>query len=208
MIKNLKRRNCPISIKLVPNGAQFLTFEMNANGESFCFSPSSVVGEQFGEFLSALYGLFLDDNGTEYFSRKYLSDEDHVIHTVITKVSWDNEGEDIDIVMSRKIVQNPDFENERIVIEFRCYDTILKKYDVNTKDLCYAVAKACTEALKTYGIYGYRHSTEHDFFKLHQLLYIKAFAIGAFEAIELLTEDGFVYRTSFEKEMELLLFDM
>ena len=42
------------------------------------------------------------------------------------------------------------------------------------------------------------------------LLYIKAFALSNFEARELLSKDEKKYAkgTSFEKEMELLLFDM
>lgn len=57
---------------------------------------------------------------------------------------------------------------------------------------------------------GYRYSTEYDYFDIHQLLYIKSFALSNFEARELISknEDDWVKRTSFEKEIELLLFDM
>ena len=36
---------------------------------------------------------------------------------------------------------------------------------------------------------GYRYSTEHDYFKLHQLLYIKSFALLNFEARKLTSEN-------------------
>lgn len=209
MLDKLKKRDCPISIKLTPSGVQFLTFEMDVEGDYFKFSPSSAVGEQFEAFLSALYGLFLDENGKEDCKREYLTNENHVIQTAITTLSWDGEGADIDILMSRKITNRPDCDSEQLSIEISSYGTVLKKYTVNTKDFCYAVAKACTEVLKEYGFYGYRYSTEYDYFKIHHLLYIKSFALGNFEAIELHSDDDSdICRTSFEKEMELLMFDM
>ena len=47
--------------------------------------------------------------------------------------------------------------------------------------------------------YGY--STEHDYFKLHQLLYIKSFVLLNFEARTLMSENETecAKRTSFEK---------
>ena len=212
MINQLQKRDCDINIKLTPSGSQFLHFEMDVAGDKFDFLPASTVGVQFGAFVSAVYKLFIedvDDEHTEWGKRKYLSDENHVIHTVLTKVSWDEEGTDIDIFFSRKVMDEIDYENDVLDVEIRCYDDILKKYTLKTKDFCYAVAKACTEILKKYGFYGYRYSTEYDYFILHQLLYIKCFALGNFEARVLTdADDEFTKKTSFEKEMELLMFDM
>ena len=82
-------------------------------------------------------------------------------------------------------------------------------YKVRYKDFCYAVAKTCTEVLKSHGIYGYHHSTYEDDLNLQHLLFIKAVALDCLE-IRTLTDngDGFGESTSFEKELELLLFDM
>lgn len=212
MIQELKKRDCGIKIKLIPSGAQFLHFEMDIQGEHLEFLPASTMGEQFGAVVSALYTLFYenDDGHEEWRPRDYLSDEKHVIHTAVTKVEWDNEGDVIEIILSRKYEVDIDYENDLIEIELKNYDKLLRKYTVKTKDLCYAVAKACTEVLKEYGFYGYRYSTEHDYFKLHQLLYIKSFGLLNFEARELISENenDWEKRTSFEKEIELLLFDM
>ena len=212
MKNKLKKRDCNINIKLTPSGTQYLHFEMTVDGDYFDFLPASTVGVQFGAVVSALYKLFIedfDDENTAWGKHDYLSGEDHVIHTVVTKESWDNEGTDIDIIFSRKITDKIDYENDMMSIEFRCYDEVLKKYTVKTKDFCYAVAKACTEVLKNYGFYGYRYSTEYDYFILYQLLYIKCFALENFEARELTdADDKSVKKTSFEKEMELLMFDM
>ena len=212
MKNKLKKRDCDIKIKLTPSGTQYLHFEMDIHGDHLDFLPSSAVGEQFGAVVSALYTLFHenDDGHEEWNGREYLTDKDHVIHTTVTRVSWDNEGTDIDIIMSRKCGVDIDYENDIIEIEIKNYDEVLKKYTVKTKDLCYAVAKACTEVLKEYGFYGYRYSTEYDCFELHQLLYIKSFALLNFEARDLNCdkENEWVKRTSFEKEIELFLFDM
>ncbi len=212
MLNELKKRDCDIKIKLTPSGAQYLRFEMDIQGDHLDFLPASTVGEQFGAVISALYTLFSenDDGHDEWRPRDYLSDEKHAIHTVVTKVEWDNEGTTVDIILARKLRVDVDCENDLIDIEILNYDEVLKKYTVKTKDLCYAVAKACTEVLKEYGFYGYRYSTEYDYFKLHQLLYIKSFALLNFEARELTSEDEkeWAKRTSFEKEIELLLFDM
>ena len=213
MVNELKKRECDINIKLTPSGTQFLHFEMDVSGDKFDYSPSSAVSVQFGAFVSAVYKLFIEDiedECTEWGEHEYLSDENHVIHTVVTKVSWDEEGADIDFIFSRKVTENIDYENDMLDIEIRCYDDILKKYTLKTKDFCYAVAKACTEVLKKYGFYGYRYSTEYDHFILYQLLYIKSFALGNFEARELTPngENNWDMRTSFEKEIELLMFDM
>ena len=211
MKTELKKRDCDIKIKLTPSGTQYLHFEMDIQGDHLDFLPASTMGDQFGAVVSALYTLFheKEDMHEEWRSREHISDENHVIHRRVTKVEWDNEGDVIDIIMSRKGGIDIDYEDDLIDIEIKNYDEVLKQYTVKTKDLCYAVAKACTEVLKEYGIYGYRYSTEQDYFKIHQLLYIKSFALGNFEARELISEENdWVKKTSFEKEIELLLFDM
>ena len=211
MKSELKKRDCDIKIKLTPSGTQFLHFEMDIQGDHLDFLPASTMGDQFGAIVSALYTLFHenDDDHNEWNPREHISNDNHVIHTIVTKVDWDNEGDVVEVVMSRNCTVDIDYENDLIDIEVKNYDEILKQYTVKTKDLCYAVAKVCTEVLKEYGIYGYRYSTEQDYFKLHHLLYIKSFALGNFEARELISEENnWVKKTSFEKEMELLLFDM
>ena len=212
MEKELKARECDIKIKLTPTGTQYLDCEMDILGDHLRFLPASTMGDQFGAVISALYNLFYehDDGHSEWNNREYLSDEENVVHTAVTKVEWDNEGDVIEIVMSRKLVSDIDCENDFIEIGFKHYDKLLRRYTVKTVDLCYAVAKACTEVLKAYGFYGYRYSTEHDYFKIHQFLYIKSIALMNFEAREFINtcEYGSVKCTSFEKELELLMFDM
>ena len=130
------------------------------------------------------------------------------IVALTTAVDWDNEGTVLTIEMTKHI--EGEKANEILLRMTTDYGETYNEITMNDKDLCYAVAKACTEALKKYGIYGYRYSTEHDTFKFHQLLFIKAYALNCLETRELLNtdEDEYVKKTDFNKEMELLLFDM
>ena len=70
--------------------------------------------------------------------------------------------------------------------------------------------KACTEAIKEFGFYGYRYSTESEPIKIHQLLFLKAYALENMEVRELTVVDDWLgsCKTNFEKETELLFFDM
>jgi hypothetical protein len=205
----LKKRDCPIKIKLFPTGSQYLGVDFDFYGEKLYFNPSSVMSGQFGDFLSALYTLFLDENtDPEWSQRRYHSYEDHEIYAVTTTVEWDNEGQ----VMKTEITRTyaTDTDKDVLLKATTDYGETYKIFHLNFKDLCYAVAKACTEALKDYGFFGYRYSTEYDWFKIHQLLFIKAYALDDTESRELIATDSYkqCFKTDFEKEMELLLFDM
>ena len=212
MNNKLQKRDCDIKIKLTPSGAQFLHFEMDIQGDHLDFLPASTMGEQFGAIVSACYMLFHEwgDMHEEWRKGGRLSWQDPNLHTIYSSVDWDNEGDVMEIIMSRSGNFEIDYENDMMEIVIKHYDDIIKKYKVKSKDWCYAIAKACTEVIKEYGIYGYRCSTEGDGFLIHQLLYIKSFALGNFEARELIAENelDWAKRTSFEKELELLLFDM
>jgi hypothetical protein len=92
------------------------------------------------------------------------------------------------------------------------------RYEVDGRELCYAVAKGYTEALKKYGFQGYLRSTGMqylgDSIEMDELLFVKAYALDAMEVREL--KEAWskpnswrgADASSFEKEIELLLFDM
>ena len=207
MISELKKRDCDISIRLTPCNSQYLHVEMDIQGEHLEYFPASTMGEQLGAVVSAIYTLFQEknDNHEEWKPIEYILNENDGIYTAVTKVDWDNEGNVIELIFSRKCDVNIDYENDLIDIEIKNYDKTLRTYTVKSKDLCYALAKACTEVLKEYGFYGYSYSTRKDYFKIHQLLYIKSFALLSFEARSIDENDG---KASFEREIELLTFDM
>ncbi|MBR3869888.1 MAG: hypothetical protein IKJ17_00070 [Clostridia bacterium] len=194
----LEKRDCGVKIELEPGS--FLGVDFDIYGDKFSFNPASTMGGQFGNFLSALYSLYaMEEWPCEHHTR---DDGSHIIEAVSTGLDWDNEG-DVMLIRMKKYFDYMGEISEKISLKISTdYGKTFKKFSVYHKDLCYAVAKACTEVLKEYGVFGYRYSTEYDDLKLHQLLYIKAVALDAFEII------ADKEKTSFEKEMELLLFDM
>lgn len=92
-------------------------------------------------------------------------------------------------------------------------------YKADGRDLCYAAAKAATDALKKYGFRGDQSSSGSecclgDAFGINQLLFIKAYALNAL-SVRKLTEvrrkpNGLAsaVASSFADETALLLFDM
>ena len=71
------------------------------------------------------YTLFHEgyDGHDEWGGREYISDEKHIIHMAVTKVEWDNEGDLVEIILSRKYEVEIDYENDLIDIEIKNYDT-------------------------------------------------------------------------------------
>lgn len=63
-----RKRERDIKIKLTPSGAQYLGIEMDVRGERIHFLASSAVGGQFGELVSALYALLIE-NGDSFHPR-------------------------------------------------------------------------------------------------------------------------------------------
>lgn len=210
----LIKRDCGIKISLCPTGAMYLQIDFDFYGTRFSFNPSSAMAGQFGELVSALYSLYYEDGDghNEWRNSKSISDDSHYIQGMRATVSWDNEGTIMDFSMFRSWLHDKD-SDDIISISITTdgdEEAFSFSADVNGRDFCYAVAKACTDALKQYGVYGYRYSTEYDTFDLHRLLFIKAYALNCPEARELADADehGFVMKTDFNKEVELLLFDM
>jgi hypothetical protein len=98
-----------------------------------------------------------------------------------------------------------------VKVHIETHRTEIKVYDFEFQynDLCYAVAKACTVALKEYGFYGYRYSTYFEEININHLLYLKAVALDCLRTRELTkNQSGKGEVTKLEDELELLLFDM
>ena len=209
----LKKRDCSIKVTIEPLGAELLyvCFDFGYDRLEFTPSTAAMSNEQFGEFVCALYTLYSEKNNTvgdghdEWHRRKYHSDSEHKILAITTTVEWDGEGSDMLLEMTR--------EPDGSLILLRASDDFgktFRAFTVDDKDFCYAVAKACTEALKKFGFYGYRYSTESEPIKIHQLLFLKAYALENTEARELFMVDEELdcQKSDFNKEIELLLFDM
>ncbi len=184
------------------------------------------MGDQFCAFLWAVYCLYDEDRwshlfyfrGIKEFKREHLRDTDETVTT--NTVFGDEEGRYTKIDLTRKSKQTtPPANGEPDPVEINL-DTFYGKFNyvIDGRDLCYAVARGCTEALKRYGFLGYQKSTgnQHlgDSFSINMLIFIKAYPLDAMEArnttIAYSQPDGWMEaeKSCFENEIELLLFDM
>ncbi len=225
----LKKRYCPINIELDPYGIDMLDISMDICGKHYDFTASSVMGEQFGAFLYALYGMYYEAPGEKRYHKKLPYNNgwpikiEHIGDYITSRFRWDSEGHVTIFVLKRLFgsYSYPDYnKTDTIELTINERDTFL----VDARDLCYAVAKASTDAMKKYGIYGYHLTCGADAngfgdsIDIERLLFIKAYALNAMEARKIsdagkhpLYPDDDLYCASispFEKEIELLLFDM
>lgn len=207
----LQKHDCKIKAYIEPLGAEQLYVCFDFGDSKLEFVPSSVMGEQFGDFLSALYTLYYDNNNerfdghSEWDKREYQTDEFNKIQATTVTVEWDGEGTFMILEMIKSSGDN--------IITLRTsmdYGKTYTEYIVNDRDFCYAITKAYTDALKKFGFYGFQYSTEGEPVKIHQLLFLKAYALNNLEArnFTVVDEEFDCCKTDFENEIELLLFDM
>lgn len=90
---------------------------------------------------------------------------------------WDEELATSCWTLTREPTEDADFELH-IDISLNRVEEKNYSYKVRYKDFCYAVAKTCTDVLKSHGIYGYHYSTYVDDINLRHLLFIKSSGIG------------------------------
>jgi hypothetical protein len=222
----LQKRDCPLGIELIPCGSGWTHVYLTIGDERLFFVVSNVLGDQFSNLVEALYffnpsqydhddigrnieckdGTFevlVDDgNGPELISRDYAD------IPYRAKFYWDEEGSLINWVLEREPNLAEDFPI-KVHIEISRAERKEYDFDLKYKDLCYAVAKACTKVLKEYGFWGYHYSTYHEDINIRQLLYIKAVALD-YPAIRALSPhpSGYGEVSKLEDELYLLLFDM
>lgn len=230
----LNKRDCNIRIRLTPIGADFMRVHLRIGKDNHYFYPSCVMGDQFSSFLTAVYCLY--NEGYDYhqlhnrqWKRRFgcefqtPNEENGNRYFKSIPVSWDEEGRIDDIILSRSSAEQDYFSvAPKGVPDPIGIDISYKKgnfnYTVDGRDLCYAIAKGYTEALKKYGFQGYLRSTGMqyigDTFEMEELLFVKAYALDAMETRVLKKAwehpKGWMSAdfSSFEKEIELLLFDM
>ena len=188
------------------------------------------MGGQFNDLIDALYVLYREDGDghcihgqKQEVNWKETEDGNEATH-ISSQFTWDEEGTLVKVSLRRVINDsswkaNPNtYDPVTIKISGDSYDDDFE-CTVDGRDLCYAASKAYTEALKKYGFYGYFSSTCDDFSVnasviMERFLFIKAYALNALEirALSKAWDNPHswrkIYRTSFEKEIELLLFDM
>lgn len=219
-------------IRLTPYDYDFLRVHWRIDGENYYFFASGVMGSQFSAFLSAVYSLYEEADQSHHLHSKYNKNIKHEYphnredkrYYSEAKILWDGEGPYYEITFVRNSesagpVLDPNTPDP-IRIKIESTRQPMKECTLDGRDLCYAIARGCTEALKKYGFKGYTLSTGGsyvgDSFDIEELLFIKAYALNALEVCEAKMEWanpnphrlGEAKSTSFKDEIELLLFDM
>ena len=231
----LEKRDCNIKMELIPRGAGWIHVHLTIGGECIGFVISSAMGERFSKLLRVMYHLYPDNNDPEFADDIYCweglckrndSTGEYEVVKIVERIEgepfpytmieiphkaefyWDQEGADCSWIIEREPTEDTDFAIE---IRLKYSDEDHERcYEVQYKDFCYAIAKACTETLKRFGIFGYHHSTYEEDIPMRYFLFLKAVALGRLDLLKLndVEEERFAVTSSFEKEMELLLFDM
>ena len=233
---NLSKRNCGIKMRLVPYGGGWTDVYADFGDGELYFIISNTTGDaDFGTFMRALYYLSPDSRSyeedynlvdykegiCEYMDGKYVvtkivdntdgMDLPLTIRPIPWKThfSWYEEPSASNWVIEREPTEDSSFD-VKISIDICRNETKHYEYTVRYDDLCYAVADACTKALKKHGFLGYCSATYTDNINLRYFLFLKAVALRNMEVCDLTFYDGKGEGEtgSFEKEIELLLFDM
>ena len=224
----LNKRNCDLQIKLTPIGADLLKVQMRIDGTRREFLLSGVLGSQFSSFLTALYCLYEEEDLEHWHYRRRNRNlkrerDTRTIdgnYTASAELHWDSEGyghASITLVReSPTLLPTPSEAPDPVTVIIRQRKS--KRYTVDGRDLCYAVAKAYTDAMKKYGFKGFYKSCAGydpgDSIDVRELLFVKAYALDALDAIK--TEKAWespggwakADRSVIEKELQLLAFDM
>ena len=217
-------------IRLTPFDCDMLRIHWRIDGENYYFIASGVMGSQFSAFLSAVYDLYEEEDQSHYLHCKYNKNiiyeyphnREDKKYCIKSKITWDGEGPFYTISFTRigehiGPILDPNTPGP-IQVKIESTRQSSKECTIDGRDLCYAVARGCTEALKKYGFKGYTKTSGGydvgDSFSIEKLLFVKAYALGVLDVCkaEELWKNPNSWRTieatNFEKEMELLLFDM
>lgn len=228
----LEKRNCGIKIRLAPYGGGWTDVYADFGDGELYFIISYISEDSFETLMKALYHLYpencdpedaygLLENkigvceyiGGEYVTTRIANDieEKDITREIPWKASfsWNAENSYSNWTLERIPNEATSFML-KISIDVCSNETAHYEYEVPYADMCYAVAAACTETIKTHGFWGYHYATYNADMNLRYLLFLKSIGLGNMEARELTfyDEQGKGESSSFNKEIDLLLFDM
>lgn len=177
--------------------------------------PNQWVFESANDFMEYKVGICEQING-EYVVTKICDDisneplpcEEQDIPWKAS-FTWDEEGSCSNWTIERTPNEDKSFD---VKVHITIHRNEVKEYNycVKYEDLCYAVADACTRALKKHGFTGYNRATYTEDLNLRQLLFVKSIALGVPDTCNLTyyEEKGKGETSDFSKELEVRLFDM
>ena len=209
------KRDCEIDINLEPLDIGLLNVEFVTSQDSIGYTIENHLATGFSDFVQALYCLFKEFEGhyeTDVTSYKYA---ERGVCGRETEFEWDSDRLEITVKMIREYPIDCEardlvgrLKDDIIMIYFYHNGEFFYKISVNSADLCYATARACTNSIKKYGILGYKYCMDGDEIKLDQLIFLKAFALGRFDSRVLVDFKGNLRKTLFDKEMDMLFLDI
>lgn len=227
-----QKRDCPINLELVAYGSGWEDITLYICGDHHWWSVSGCLGDGFGALVESLYALYPDQPRDEYEARRLAECDEYVgeykdgqfvnlrprekgdsscFHfPKRAEFYWDLEGAG---GVAWKITRESGPAKEfNITIELRCGDeddATQYKYEVRYSDLCYAVGKAMTEVVKKNGFAGFYVSVWESDINVRHLCFLKACGMGKPDAMQPFeAAETCEAVSSFEDEIELLMFDM
>jgi len=243
----LKARDCPLKIEYRPRGAGWTRIVICVGDKEHYISSSGYTGDQFGDLVNMLF-CFNSSGKFGGFSQEGYRDKKHiesVYDQVIGGKKWDaipirgeiefdGEQQGYTLIFEREPTLHADFDVKMTVIMDEYTSNKAEyHYTFRYKDICYAVAKAYTDAIKRFGLTGLFVSNGWlPPVDINQMLYLKAFALKCVGKLRLRDYDWLWSRTDAEneavrkarladsnspsyagcsnlnKEMEILLFNM
>lgn len=206
----IQKRDCGIKIKFCELKVGWLYMNFDIEDKHFYFKSSYCLGDGIEDLISIIYNLNPNRKSFEYDDRIKSSDYDIPISAQVSLceegswINWKFEREDTkEIDCNLKIYLTVDRE------AYEEDDEEVEKYEFTVRyiDFCYALAKACTEMLKEYGIVGYWQSYWRQGFPLREFLEIKAVALNNYDYVKTTFDDD-AEKSNINKEIEFLLLDM
>lgn len=232
-----EKRDCPVKIELYPYGAGWEDVIVEFGEESHSYAISGSLGDGFGALVQSLYALYPghdregdrcrwlekcadltgDWEGGKWVNVRPKGPDDSSYFTVPvqTRFLWDEEGCGVNWILTRPATEDTEFPLTVELEEFSDYGPRSKitgkyKHAVSYADMCYAVGKALTAAVKSHGFTGFEESVWESDVNVRHLCFLKACGMGRPDFVRPVfgknQGDGDV--SSFADEMELLAFDM
>lgn len=212
-LNNKNEDNLKITAGKLVGGWSYIDMEV---GEKKHHIEASYLGDSLATLVDRLYYLYpkpghdaYDFENIEYGSCKgHLEYSDGKTETVLwddvpkaTSMQLDEEGYLWTLSVEREVTLDCDFD---VRLTIKNTDGEAESFGMKYKDLCYAVAKCCTEVIKRYGLSGYVDSSLDRDINLRRLIFIKAVALGCTESIACNQET----ESDISRELALLMLDM
>ena len=219
MLKNTNN-GLPIKFGVIETSYGWLDLKVMFDDNEFTMHMSE-LGCGLAALVDCLYYLYPDLGHDEYNFRNVEygscegpagSENPDVIVTWEnvpwkTEILFEEEGSSYTWALSRNISLDTDFMVD-IKIEYSgSVENKEYKFSVRYKDLCYAVAKVCTETLKKYGLGGYQDNSWDNDINLRRLIFIKAIALDKLKEISSVWDHNEA-KSDFANEISILIMDM